>query len=332
MNPSPGSTTASLSDRGRAAFLGLALGDAYGAPLEFLSSGSVRTHPVRIEAGHFRWTDDTHMALYLAEATLAHGPGPVDADRFGLAVGAAFSAWLDDPLTGTTAPGSTCIAGATRWRETRDWRTSGAARPGCGAVMRICPLALAHAGDDLTVAAEVSARVTHAHPDAVEAAIAASHLLAWTLEEARFDGDLVRRAIAQLEGPWSRGESGRVARALEAALEEGARAGEWLDEGAIPDQQRGGWLAPGALGLAVAAALRWRGDIARAIEGGARIDGDSDSVACLAGMYLGAAAGVDALPAAWLEVLPERARIVALADRLLALRAAPGAPGGGARA
>lgn len=309
----------SFVQRARAAFLGLALGDAFGRPLEFVSGERVRTLPVDVTVGAFNWTDDTHMALYLAEAALVHGSAPVEADRFGEAVGQQFSRWLDDPLTPSTAPGSTCLEGARRWRRSRDWRTSGVrSRPGCGAVMRICPLPIAYSGNDLTTAARVSALVTHAHPDAVEAAVAASHLLRWTFEEGRFDADLVLRAIEGLRGPWSEG-GGTVVLALEAALVEGARPDEWLDERAIPDGG-GGWLAPSALGLAVAAALRWRGSFAQAVERGARIDGDSDSVACLAGMFLGAADGLSVLPQAWLAALPERERIDAMAVRLAALR------------
>ncbi len=310
-------------DRARAAFLGLALGDAYGRPLEFLRGARVRTAPVDLSPGVFRWTDDTHMALYLAQAALEHGPGPVDAGRFGAAVGAQFSAWLDDPLTPSTAPGSTCLAGARRWRAGRDWRTSGVPdRAGCGSVMRICPLPLAYAGDDLTTAARVSSLVTHAHPDAVEAAVAASHLLRWTLEEARFAPDLVARAVERLRGPWAEG-GGTTARALEAALELAARPAaaaevDWLDEPAVPGGD-GGWLAPSALGLAVTAALRWGHDFALAIDRAARIDGDSDSVACLAGMLLAGAAGADVLPPTWLAALPERARIEDLATRLATL-------------
>jgi ADP-ribosylglycohydrolase len=87
-----------FADRARAAFLGLAVGDAFGRTLEFIHGPRVRTAPVDVTPGTFHWTDDTHMSLYLAEAVLAHGPAPVDADRFGEAVGTQFTRWLDDPL------------------------------------------------------------------------------------------------------------------------------------------------------------------------------------------------------------------------------------------
>jgi len=81
----------------------------------------------------------------------------------------------------------------------------------------------------------------------------------------------------------------------------------------------GGWRAGSALGLAVAAALRWPQDFGLAVEKAARIQGDSDSVACLTGAILGAALGTAAIPSAWRETLPQRAAIDNLAERLIAL-------------
>jgi ADP-ribosylglycohydrolase len=66
------------------------------------------------------WTDDTHMSLYLGEAILAHGSGPLQSDSFGQAVGEAFVRWLHDPLMPSTAPGGTCLSGARRFERWRD--------------------------------------------------------------------------------------------------------------------------------------------------------------------------------------------------------------------
>ena len=89
----------------------------------------------------------------------------------------------------------------------------------------------------------------------------------------------------------------------------------WLDEPSIPDGS-GGWRSASALGLAVAATLTWGRDFATAVEKGARIFGDSDSVACLVGMFLGGADGTGVLPPRWLEVLPDRQTIADLAVAL----------------
>jgi ADP-ribosylglycohydrolase len=306
--------------RSIAAFLGLAVGDAYGRPLEFVRGERVRTLPIRIEPGEFCWTDDTHMAMYLARAILDVGAGPFEDNAFGHAVGARFIEWSHDPLTPSTAPGNTCLAGVANYERDRDWLSSGiAASDGCGAVMRIAPLAMAYEGDTLTRAAEISARVTHAHPNALESAIAAAHLIRWLLDGEPLTATLVERAVESLHGSWDRG--GTVARSLESALVQAQRVdARWLDEDAVWPGD-GGWRSGSALGLAIAASLAWGDDARDAIDRGARIHGDSDSVACLVGMYLGAARGLGALPADMLAALPERPELERLAAACSALRA-----------
>jgi len=65
-------------ERYRGALLGLAAGDALGATVEFRERGNfepmtdiVGGGPHRLEAG--QWTDDTSMALCLAESLIAKG-------------------------------------------------------------------------------------------------------------------------------------------------------------------------------------------------------------------------------------------------------------------
>lgn len=274
--------------RAASCFLGLALGDAYGRPLEFTRGAAMRA--VKVDTSRLRWTDDTHMSLYLAEAVAAHGPGPLDDDRLGRAIGDAFLRWAADPLTPSTAPGNTCLAGVRNYARGGDWRTSGiVASDGCGAVMRIAPLPMRFAGAELDRAAEISSLVTHAHPNAVDSAVAGCRLVRALLEGEPLSPALVLR----LAGDNLTGE------ALRAAVAVGC------DEHRIPPGD-GGWRSPSALGIGVAAALSGR-DFAGAIDLAARIDGDSDSTACIAGMLLGAAGA--ALPAAWLEGLQERDRI-----------------------
>lgn len=320
---SPTSASA-LLDRAQAAFLGLALGDAYGRSLEFVLLPDVRSTPVLIRAGSFLWTDDTHMSLFLARAVLDQPEGsPLDEDRFGRAVGARFAEWVNDPLTPSTAPGTTCLRGARAFIRHGDWQRSGdRASDGCGAVMRIAPIALAWQDISLVQAARVSSIVTHAHPNAVEAAIAGSWLCREAVLRGRLDEGLVGEAIAHLRGDWAWG--GEVAESLEVALDvsRGPVDG-WLDEDAIPPGD-GGWRSGSALGLAVAAALRWGpSGFTTVVEKAARIEGDSDSVAALAGMLHGAAYGQRSLPDAWLEVLPERESIRSLATQLWSRSSSP---------
>lgn len=313
-------------DRARAAVLGLALGDAYGRSLEFVSGPRVRTRPVPIPSADFMWTDDTHMALYIIEALDQLGVPALrqlSEDDLGRAVGAAFVRWAADPLTPSTAPGNTCLRGAAAFGQTGDWRSSGVRESdGCGAVMRIAPLPVVFSGAALVSAARVQALVTHAHPSAPAAAVAGCLLTRALLEGQPLVAETVRATVRRLQALGQTGEDGVVVRALEAAIAQAARPElPWLDEPDIPAGD-GGWRSPSALGLAVVAALRWGDDLEVAVDKAARIDGDSDSVACLAGMLIGAARGTAALPAAWLAALPQLDRIEGAVDTLL--RLAPG--------
>ncbi len=296
--------------RSMSAFLGLACGDAYGRTLEFLRGHAVRTRPVSMSSADCRWTDDTHMALYLADAVL-QTRGAFDADRFGAAWGANVVRWLHDPLTPSTAPGNTCLAGARAFERHGDWRRSGVpTSKGCGAVMRIAPLPMAFSDETLTEAARISAVLTHGHPDAVASAEALCWLLREVLEGAALDAACVGRIAARSRAA---GHPAVVADALDAAIAFASTDAAWLDEASIPDGD-GGWMAPSCMGLAVAACLRWS-DPATVIDRAARFDGDSDSVAAVAGMLAGAA-HPDALPEAWVAALPERRRIERLVDAL----------------
>src|SRR6266545_7956250 len=72
------------AERYRGCLLGLAVGDAVGTTLEFRSPGSFAPIDDMVGGGPFglepgQWTDDTSMALCLAESLIeCHGFDPVD--------------------------------------------------------------------------------------------------------------------------------------------------------------------------------------------------------------------------------------------------------------
>ena len=71
-----------LLDKSRGMFLGLAIGDALGAPVEFLPGpGSLYIEEMGDKIAHFHdnyrnpkgvWTDDTEMALCIADSLLVN--------------------------------------------------------------------------------------------------------------------------------------------------------------------------------------------------------------------------------------------------------------------
>jgi ADP-ribosylglycohydrolase/protein-tyrosine phosphatase len=244
----------------------------------------VRTKHVDTE--YLLWTDDTHMTMYVAKAVLAIRFSYSD-DTFGCSLGRQLLAWYYDPLTPSTAPGNTCLSGMANYARDGEWRTSGIrGSDGRGAVMRVAALPIVYQGDTLTAAARVSAAITHAHPNA----LAATEALCWLQREVLEDGEITPGLVRDIAArSRAAGHPAVVAEALEAAVAWARECSDalWLDEQAIPTFD-GGWRSVSAVGLAVAACLRWGDDPAVVIEKAARINGDSDSVAAIAGMIIGA--------------------------------------------
>lgn len=155
-----------LEDRAVAAYLGLAIGDALGATVEFLTPNEIRhrygVHRdiigggwLKLQAGQV--TDDTTMSLALGQAILAQG-GRVEP----LAVARALDDWMrKKPVD----------IGNTVRRNLMAFRRTGIpeAPPsehdaGNGAAMRVLPVALASFGRtaaDVALAAQAQAHVTH---------------------------------------------------------------------------------------------------------------------------------------------------------------------------
>lgn len=154
--------------RAIAAYLGLAIGDALGATVEFMTPREIAleygSHQRIIGGGWLKLrpgevTDDTTMSLALGEAILSHGG--FDAE----AIAARFSNWMR---------GKPVDIGNTVRRGLIHYRTTGqpAVEPnehdaGNGACMRSLPVALATLGQppaEIISAARCQAHTTHNNP------------------------------------------------------------------------------------------------------------------------------------------------------------------------
>jgi ADP-ribosylglycohydrolase len=156
--------------------LGLAVGDAVGTTVEFRSPGSFEPVTGMIGGGPFRlkpgeWTDDTSMALCLAESLIEVGTfDPVDQ------LGRYVRWWKHGHLSSTGSCfdiGNTVSRALNRFLKTGE-QFCGATDPttaGNGSLMRLAPIALFFAADveqALDRAAD-SSRTTHAAPAAIDA-------------------------------------------------------------------------------------------------------------------------------------------------------------------
>ncbi len=282
--------------RARGAFLGLALGDALGATVEFLTPGEIRaahgTHREIVGGGWLhlrpgRVTDDTEMSLCIARAIDAAGGWDLRlvADRL--------VAWM---RAGPVDVGSTVRKGLRRYL--LEGTLSGPPSDGDGgngAAMRIVPVALATLGDGALLEewAVAQARLTHHHPLSDAATV---HV-----------GELVHLGVAGRGKPrLRRATDALVARVPAFAFEpyRGLATGYVVDT--LQTVLHAFFTTSGFEECLVATVNR---------------GGDADTTGAIAGAVAGAYYGEEALPQRWLRRLDRtvRAEIVRLSDRLVAL-------------
>ncbi|GGL87534.1 MULTISPECIES: ADP-ribosylglycohydrolase family protein [Micromonospora] len=308
--------------RASGSLYGLAYGDALGRPTEFLTVAEIHrrygpTGPRELVGEPALVTDDTQMALAVAQAVReASVPTPEVVEPL---LRRRFLAWAVSPEN-NRAPGMTCLracaelARGTRWQEATQ-----AGSKGCGANMRVTPIGLLDV--DLTTLAglaQLQAGLTHGHPTG----LAASELTAYAVRLAREGAALadlpellLERADRQrhtyhgdwLGDLWQRPGVDSAREFIARGWDECRRALQRLvtalgrpDDGGDPCRHTGeGWVAEEALATALYCAIRHADDPVAALARGATTAGDSDSIAALAGAFLGAAVGMAAWPAGW---------------------------------
>ncbi|MBT8224842.1 MAG: ADP-ribosylglycohydrolase family protein [Dactylosporangium sp.] len=324
---------------------GLAYGDALGAPTEFLTVAAIEERfgpggPKDLTGAPARVTDDTQLAIAVGWAlrtvseAAENRPGRrLSPQTLEPELRKRFVAWLVSP-DNNRAPGNTCLRGCESLRQGLPWqRASIIGSKGCGANMRVTPVGLLPGLDlaDLAGAAQLQSAMTHGHPTA----LAASELTAYATRLLR-DGtplaqspEALRQRCADrrrtyderwLGDLWRRSHDADPVSFIARGWDECAAALDGLtaalrhpDRQADPCQATGqGWIAEEALATALYCALLFPDDPVAALSRAATSGGDSDSIACLAGAFLGAVHGMPVWPAIWLDRIEYANQLAAL--------------------
>lgn len=294
-----------LRDAARGALLGTFVGDALGMPFEGAAPNAVEPPLEMVEArlGRGTYTDDTQMAIALAESLLrCDVVEPGDLQRSFLE---AF-----DPRRGYGAGTQEVFR---LWREGVVDAASRVFKDGSfgnGAAMRVAPVAVRFAFDDVLVEtqAERSAKLTHAHPAGIDGAVVQAAAVA-----AAIRGDSPLRAA----------QTAARTREFQRAL---AIATELLKcEGPNPSVLQEHLGATVAAQHSVPVAVRIAAaseDFESALTVAVACGGDTDTIATMTGAIVGARDGASTIPQRWLDALEEgekgRRYVAALADQLVA--------------
>jgi poly(ADP-ribose) glycohydrolase ARH3 len=299
-----------LEDRCRGCLLGLALGDALGAPFEGIDAYGIYSAfgPTRKIVDHppvdaLFYTDDTQMMIGVAEALLADGAivEHTLVSRF---------AHHFDPDRGY-GPATRQVIEAAKcggdWRRLSETLLSGGSL-GNGAAMRVAPVGLVFRNDLDRVwrEAERSALPTHRHPVGIEGAQLVAHAVALACRGEPFD------RVGFFHELHARAKTPEFQYQLDIATKLGdndsiAPFGSTLraDESVVT-----------ALACFAFSPNSYQDTVARAIG----LGGDTDTVAAMAGAISGTFLGIDAIPAHLLRMLEDgavgRSHIDDLASRL----------------
>jgi ADP-ribosyl-[dinitrogen reductase] hydrolase len=292
-----------LQQRYLGCLLGLACGDAVGAPQEFYRRGRFPPVQAMQGGGKFQlqpgeWTDDTAMALCLAESLLeCNGFDPLDQMQ-------RYWRWANEGHHSTRLRafgiGKTVAKALMRFHRTGE-PNAGAIEPetaGNGSLMRLAPIALwfhPNIGSAVEHAAR-SSLTTHAAPEAVDCcrllAVVICNALAGKSKDALLDGSV-----------------GYIAEPNVRALAEGDYRQKVVEE----------IVGSGYSVQSLEAAL-WcvhvTGGFEQAILTAANLGDDADTTAAITGQIAGALYGMDAIPPRWLDTLHQRELIADFAQRL----------------
>ncbi|MFP4634990.1 MAG: ADP-ribosylglycohydrolase family protein [Nitriliruptoraceae bacterium] len=296
--------------RGVGALLGTFTGDALGMPFEGRDHRGI---PVEIEMeesrlGRGTYTDDTQMMIALAESLVACGR--VEEEHL-----AATFLDLFDPERGY---GRGTREVLTRWRSGESVSTAarqlfdGTGSRGNGAAMRIAPVAVRFAADRerLLDEAERSARLTHAHPVGVDAAVVQAAAIVAALggedilavARQAADTDELRRALD---------------RTAELAVPSAKPSQVHRELGSSSD-------ACESVSASICSAVA-NGSFEDAVRFAIRLGGDTDTTAAMTGAIAGAREGAEGIPSRWLRVLEDgprgRSHVERLGEQLVAARA-----------
>jgi ADP-ribosyl-[dinitrogen reductase] hydrolase len=308
-----------LRERFLGALVGLAVGDAVAAATQYKRPGRFAPVGDLLGGGPFDlprggWSDDTAMALCLAESLLER-EGFDARDQV-----ARYRRWQQHGHLSATGQCLGITASTARALARSQWRRqpfSGSHDPGAlgpESLSRVAPAVMYFFGDRAAAIehAGEAARVTSQAP----AVLTACRALAAALHAA-LSGEpknvILARATSLLEAPEALGVIAATnAAALPAAAAVGIR-----DDGTAGPARRAGGTAPSALAAALDAFAR-TDNFRDAVLAAANLGGNSDVMAGASGALAGAHYTASAVPTLWRNSLMKKELLESFADRLLA--------------
>ncbi len=302
-------------DRYLGCLIGLAVGDALGTTLEFKRPGSFKPIKDMVGRGPFglkpgEWTDDTSMALCLAESLVeCKGFDPADQMK-------RYLKWHREGYLSSNGRcfdiGNTVREALVRFEKTGE-SFSGPTDPqsaGNGSIMRLAPVPMFYASDPIQAMEKSgeSSRATHGAPAAVDACRYLGALIVGALNRTSKE-DLLADHYSPVFGYWAK---------KPLVKEIGEIASGSFKRKEPPEIQGTGYVVK-----SLEAAL-WAFNKSKSFEEGCllavNLGDDADTTGAVYGQLAGAFYGVEAIPRSWRDKIAKKDLILSLADRIFKKR------------
>lgn len=340
-----------VKEKYQACLLGGAIGDALGAPIEFMSLENILSTytPVGVrdyvehESGLGEFTDDTQMTLFTAEGILrakhrmvckgiSGGQLPImlkayrrwlltqeinsPNDQLPERIKNKLTGWLinEQSLYKRRAPGNTCISAL------RDGSARSIEQPlndskGCGTVMRVAPIGLFFHNNPeyaFQFASEVSA-LTHGHPTGYLSGGFLASVIAYLVQGDQLL-DSIEKSIEIIKKLGNHEETLNAVKRCLTTFYDARNSGDFSFKTTATLGEA--WVAEEALAISLFWSLIFENNFSEGVIHAINHGGDSDSTGAITGNILGVINGIDNIPKKWIYQLNNTSIVLQIADDL----------------
>ena len=313
-----------MLDKYRGCLFGLAIGDALGAPVEFLSLNAIKKIygengiPDFDEWRGFKpgsYTDDTQMSLATAIGCIGAYQRWKDRGicRSASVVYKRYLEWLEtqsDPEQ-RRGPGKTCLSALQSGKMGTIYEKINNSK-GCGGVMRTAPAGLAFPSDKAFREGAEYAAITHGHPSGYLTAGFLSEMIAHIIEGKTLEESLDLSLTTLVKHK----EHEETLKVIERARE------LFMSQKPVEEsiQTLGeGWVGEETLAISIYCSLKFPGNWERGTLAAVNHSGDSDSTGSITGAILGTLLGVKSIPDKWVNSVEDSQKIQKVADDMFCI-------------
>lgn len=311
--------SAILLSKYQGCLFGLAIGDALGAPVEFMSLNEIKMRYGKTGVTDFQpwdsfnagfYTDDTQMALATAIGCIraCHRWKNRGICNSMAVIHSRYLEWLKSQNNRfhRRRAGNTCITASQSGKMgTIDEKINDS--KGSGGIMRVAPIGLVVSLDTAFVKGAECAAITHGHPSGYLSAGFLAQLIAYLINDMNLI-DAIELSVEELRKYDGHQETmDKVKLAMELS-----KSDIHVEKGITKIGE--GFTGEEALGISLYCALKFSNNYKNGVLAAVNHSGDSDTTGAITGAILGTMLGIESIPSRWAKNVEGAEKIKKIAN------------------